>query len=152
MKTELNDKELIEICREWISKMCKTGGNAFTMSVPVRLNYDTDVVLSELINRFEASQFKSNWIDVKERLPENPKEVLGYCKGTIVCFYTKGREVEYESDDDDIEYDEYEDAKRALFLKAGWYQRCEQKSGDYDSLFIHREITHWMPKPTTPTN
>jgi len=43
------------ICDEWVSKMCKTGGKAFTMSVPVRLNYDTDVVLSALINRFSLA-------------------------------------------------------------------------------------------------
>lgn len=54
-QTTLTDKELINLCDEWVSKMCKTGGKAFTMSVPVRLNYDTDVVLSALINRFSLA-------------------------------------------------------------------------------------------------
>lgn len=110
MKTELNDKELIEICREWISKMCKTGGNAFTMSVPVRLNYDTDVVLSELINRFEASQFKSNWIDVKERLPERDPNVkystvkcLVVFQGTV-CILTFNHEHECWDDESGDDY------------------------------------------------
>lgn len=51
-KCTLSDAELIKSCAEQISKMCKTGGSSFRMSVPVDLNSDTDILLSELVDRF----------------------------------------------------------------------------------------------------
>jgi hypothetical protein len=48
----LSDQELADLCSDWVSKLCASGGTAFTMTVPVRLNYDTDMVFSELIERF----------------------------------------------------------------------------------------------------
>lgn len=44
------DLELIEKANAIVSKLCKTGGNAFTMCVPPRLN-DSDIILSEVIRR-----------------------------------------------------------------------------------------------------
>lgn len=54
-KCTLTDLELIRKCEESISKMCKTGGKSFTMSVPVNFNSDTDMILSELVRRFKKS-------------------------------------------------------------------------------------------------
>ena len=122
--------------------------------IGIKSDWNTEIwnnIIQAMHDYASSRSIENQWISVEERLPENPKEVLGYCKGTIVCFYTKGHEVEYEDEDFEGEYDEYEDAKGALFLKAGWYQHCEQKSGDYDYLFIKREITHWREKPQPPT-
>jgi len=51
-KCTLTDEQLIIKAELWISKLCKTGGNAFTMQVPADMNNDTDMVFSELIIRF----------------------------------------------------------------------------------------------------
>lgn len=51
-KCMLSDDDLSKACYDLISKMCKTGGRAFTMSVPVDVNRDSDIILCELIERF----------------------------------------------------------------------------------------------------
>jgi len=49
---EMSDQKLIELVDEAITKMCKTGGNSFTMTVPVQVD-DTDMILSEMVRRFK---------------------------------------------------------------------------------------------------
>jgi hypothetical protein len=44
--------ELAEKAQSALSKLCSTGGASFTMTVPPRVD-DTDMILSELIKRFE---------------------------------------------------------------------------------------------------
>lgn len=44
--------ELAEMAQKALSKLCSTGGSSFTMTAPPRLD-DTDMVLSEVIKRFE---------------------------------------------------------------------------------------------------
>lgn len=53
----LSDLELADKCDDAISKMCKTGGRSFTMSVPVNFDSDTDMILTELIKRFRKHLF-----------------------------------------------------------------------------------------------
>jgi hypothetical protein len=50
--------ELVEIAQKALSKLCSTGGQSFTMTVPPRLD-DTDVVLSEVIKRFLSLHLES---------------------------------------------------------------------------------------------
>lgn len=52
MLSNIPNDELIEKAKNIVSKLCETGGRSFTMTVPVRLD-DTDIILSELIRRFE---------------------------------------------------------------------------------------------------
>ena len=49
----LSDEELVEKCTEWISKLCATGGRAWSLEVPVNFNRDPDILFSELIQRFK---------------------------------------------------------------------------------------------------
>lgn len=49
----LTDAELLEKCREWITKLCNTGGRAWVMHVPARLNDDPDLLFGELTWRFK---------------------------------------------------------------------------------------------------
>lgn len=53
MKTTLTNEELAEKCETLISALCKNPG-AWTMRVPVDVNNDSDVILSELVNRFKG--------------------------------------------------------------------------------------------------
>ncbi len=50
---ELTDKELITKIDEWNGKLCKTGGRAWTLSVPPKPNNDPDLLIAELCKRFE---------------------------------------------------------------------------------------------------
>ncbi len=56
MKTSctLSNEELLERCRNEISKLCKSGGKAWSMRVPVDFNNDSDMLFSELIKRFKS--------------------------------------------------------------------------------------------------
>jgi hypothetical protein len=49
---DIPDLELAEMCQSALSKLCSSGGRSFTMTVPPMLT-DTDMIFSELINRFE---------------------------------------------------------------------------------------------------
>ena len=55
---EVPNLELAEKAQSALSKLCSTGGKSFTMTVPPRLD-DTDMVLSELISRFELMSLPS---------------------------------------------------------------------------------------------
>ena len=55
MKCELTNKQLIDKAKEWVKKLCETGGRAWTLKVPVDLNNDPDIIFSELCNRLDAS-------------------------------------------------------------------------------------------------
>lgn len=55
-KCTLTDKELIEIARDWISKLTKSGGREWCLRVPVDFNHDPDMVFSELCNRIEVAK------------------------------------------------------------------------------------------------
>ena len=46
------DAELIQMAKNELSSLCKTRCKSFTMSVPPKIT-DTDMVLSEIITRFE---------------------------------------------------------------------------------------------------
>lgn len=50
--------ELVEMAQKALVKLCSTGGQSFIMTVPPRLD-DTDMVLSELIKRFESLHLES---------------------------------------------------------------------------------------------
>lgn len=50
------DQELAEMAQKAIGKLCSTGGQSFTMTVPPRID-DTDIILSEVIKRFEVLAF-----------------------------------------------------------------------------------------------
>ena len=52
-QAEMPDKELIELAREEVSKLCKTGGKSLTMCVPPMIT-DTDMILCEVIRRYES--------------------------------------------------------------------------------------------------
>lgn len=52
----ISDQELAEMAQKALSKLCSTGGKNFKMTVPPRID-DTDIILSEIIKRFEVLAF-----------------------------------------------------------------------------------------------
>lgn len=65
--SEITDLELSQLAYKAVSRLCKTGGQSFTMTVPPRKD-DTDIVLSELNKRF----MKLSGMDIKDVLRTNP--------------------------------------------------------------------------------
>ena len=49
----LSDEELIDKATKLISKLCETGGRAWGMRVPVDFENDSDIILSEVVQRFK---------------------------------------------------------------------------------------------------
>jgi hypothetical protein len=52
-KCTLTNAELIVKCNEWVSKLARTGGQAWTLRVPVDFNNDPDMLFCELGKRLE---------------------------------------------------------------------------------------------------
>lgn len=50
------NQELVEMAQKELNKLCSTGGQSFTMTVPPRID-DTDIILSEVIKRFAVFAF-----------------------------------------------------------------------------------------------
>jgi hypothetical protein len=56
----LSDKDLIALARDMVSGLCASGGRTWTLRVPVDFNRDHDMILSELIDRFEKLVMEEN--------------------------------------------------------------------------------------------
>jgi hypothetical protein len=52
-QSQMSNEELISLAKEEVNKLCKTGGKSITMCVPPTVK-DTDMIICELIKRFEA--------------------------------------------------------------------------------------------------
>lgn len=57
-KCTLNNEQLMSACDQWIAKLAESGGNAWSLRVPVDFNYDPDMLFLELINRFKEAATK----------------------------------------------------------------------------------------------
>jgi phage FluMu protein Com len=110
----------------------------------------TAIKNSSLFQKVEP--VKSEWISVKDRLPDSAKPVWCFESPNhqFSGIYTKGHEIEYADDDYDGEYDAEEDRRGCLLLKTGWYEEVEQIRSEYDFNWITREVTHWRPLLSPP--
>jgi len=52
-KCTLSNEELIEKCNDWVSSLARTGGQSWTLRVPVDFNNDPDMLFVELSKRFK---------------------------------------------------------------------------------------------------
>lgn len=75
----LSDKELIEKSNKIISETSKTYGKAWKMSIPVNFNDDSDMVLSELVRRYEVQTSENAQI----------REALDVCKSLLMLIHTE---------------------------------------------------------------
>ena len=101
----------------------------------------------------------SEWISVKDRLPESGKHVLAACeirligggKGHYVCeaYYAPTHTISAGSYPDGDEYYEYDEENDNYYLLEGWYE-CIHNWDDYSSVVIGDFVTHWMPLPEPP--
>lgn len=66
----LSDKELIEKANDWVSKLAKSGGKAWTLRIPVDFNHDPDMLFIELGERLELASVEN------DRLRDTLRELL----------------------------------------------------------------------------
>lgn len=94
--TTLSDDELIEACNDWVSRLAKSGGRDWCLSVPVNFNKDPDMLFIELGKRLAAGKEELKryaWIDATIP-PDNDwwKQVLIDGKHwTFPCHYVAGK-------------------------------------------------------------
>ena len=50
----LTNEELIRKVRMWVDELCRTGGKGWSLQVPVNMERDPDILISELCNRFDG--------------------------------------------------------------------------------------------------
>lgn len=110
-QASMSDEDLLNLCREHVSKMCKSGGSSFTMCVPPSIN-DTDMSLTELFNRYEKAitepknplkNENGELYDLSEFTPEQKAKVNeAWCKiaGSLAMetFYALGLKTHMEAD------------------------------------------------------
>ena len=53
-KCTLSNEDLINKSFEWVKKLAETGGNAWTLRVPVDFNNDPDILFTQLGDRLKA--------------------------------------------------------------------------------------------------
>ena len=97
----------------------------------------------------------SEWISVKDRVPESGKDVLLHVTGKDIYTYqyicvgfyaAKNSIVGAGGFDGSIEYDEQSDN---YYLIAGWYENIYNWDS-YTCVYIDDTVTHWMPLPEPP--
>lgn len=93
-QSAMSNEELIELASSQMRELAKTGGKSHTMCVPPNIT-DTDMVLSELIKRFNRA---ITWIDRDNELPPIGEKVLAKVKDyeleDVIILEYQGDEIE----------------------------------------------------------
>lgn len=55
-QSEIPLQDLIQTANDWVSRLCKTGGQAWSLQIPPNPKRDPDMVFSELCRRAEYWQ------------------------------------------------------------------------------------------------
>lgn len=104
----------------------------------------------------------SEWISVKDRLPEPEQEVL-ICtvkmyrgrayKGITTAMYEDGTIFTEDSvwNWSDIEYlGDYDEERDDWKIPSGWWEERHYNPDDAYNNVVDDEVTHWMPLPEPP--
>ena len=99
----------------------------------------------------------SEWISVKERLPDAEKEVRLSCVTSSGYKYQcQGFYVPPGMHRDDSDYcwdweccEKYDEERDDYLVNPGWYE-CVHNWDEYSACGIVDRVTHWMPLPDLP--
>jgi len=113
---EISNTELAEKAQSILSKLCSTGGQSFTMTVPPRID-DTDIILSEVIKRLSYLDIK------KEKEISDNKNIFNSFKRThpilLKCILSAMKEVEETKQPETTANEIVENWKKALLNTVG---------------------------------
>lgn len=84
-QSEIPSQTLIDSAREWISKLCKTGGKAWSLRIPPDFEKDPDMVFGEICRRIEHWEARCNaaeeYIEKSPCDPDiRPEQLIAYRK------------------------------------------------------------------------
>jgi len=76
-RCSLTNTELITKVKKWVSDLCKTGGHAWVLRVPVDFSHDPDILINEVCDRLSISATAPQpvqgeavrWVTASERQP-----------------------------------------------------------------------------------
>lgn len=119
-----------------------------------------DKIVQYVVKRINAAPTvtpEPGWISVKDRMPENGKNVLAACNVKLangksryyVCeaFYAHKYSITCSVYSDlDADYSEETDE---YYFPEGWWE-CIHNWDEYSSVAIDDFVTHWMPLPEPP--
>ena len=101
----------------------------------------------------------SDWVNVKDGLPESGKHVFVTCeirslygyKKQYVCeaFYAAEHSISEGKFPDDTDCYDYSEEDDEYYLKEGWYEVIHNWD-EYSSIVIGDFVTHWRPLPEPP--
>lgn len=102
--------------------------------------------------------YNMEWIDVKDKLPENEQEVLVCCernKYRFVCpaIYEDGTVLTQDSVWNWYEIDSYgtySEENDDYFVPQGWWENRQFTPDDVYNSPVDCNVTHWMPLPELP--
>lgn len=94
-----------------------------------------------------------NWIKVRDQMPPANKPVLllqktGYADNTVIIVV---HWVEKFTEECDEEHSEYCKEKDNYYAPEGFYEH-QFNWGEYASIGVSGEVTHWMEQPRKPKN
>lgn len=114
------------------------------------------------VERYGEESKMSEWISVKDRLPEPEQEVL-ICtvkmyggrayKGITTAMYEDGTIFTEDSvwNWSDIEYlGDYDEERDDWKIPSGWWEERHYNPDDVYNNVVDDEVTHWMPLPEPP--
>lgn len=128
----ISNSELAEMAQTALKNLCRSGGRSFTMTIPPRID-DTDMVLSELITRFEAL-LQANNIELKQPVSGSSKPPLAGWIRTADKQPEKGKVVLCNS---------------IYGIQTGWMNiKGDWSFNNGGSQFT---LEHWMPLPELPS-
>lgn len=95
----LTDQELSTKVKDWIISLARSGGKTWVLQIPANVNEDPDLLIGELLRRFEDKRGRSAgvWVKASERLPAT----AGYY--TVWGLNNQGQPVDH-SDKDKMYY------------------------------------------------
>lgn len=107
----------------------------------------------------ERVKSMSEWISVKDRMPEVGTEVLicarekygNRCSIITTAFYEDGTVLEDNSRwhwEEIWEWGDYDEEKDGYRIPKGWWEGCHY--GEISNNDINDKVTHWMPLPEPP--
>lgn len=90
-KCTLTNEELIAKCKAWVKSLCETGARSWSLSVPVNLDKDPDILFMELADRLAATP-------PPQGLAKEQKDNIGKLFDKYVsvgCVVTQGDKTEF---------------------------------------------------------
>ena len=145
----MTDRELMQQALEALEEINKLSIGENAICLPAEIDGAMDALRERLA---QPVQEPVAWTPVSTAMPKPGVIVLACYKNShdnvrrIRAKWVPAKTQEAYGDDEWGEYDEEADT---YWTPEGWYE-CIDNWDEYSSVFVHEQITHWMPMPADP--